>query len=86
MSLAEKCDICGKFTEPYVGNLSVKYIDMGDYDVKHRNYKESGCIYRVCNDCYQSVVRHLDILSYKNADKNTEETGVKNVRFEIKTM
>lgn len=74
MSLARKCDICGKFYENYgksnIGNLfnepnTIEFIYAGHSDMRLNRYD-------CCPECMAEITRVINILKAENPDHSRD--------------
>lgn len=64
MSNAKKCDLCGKYFEPYLiipyrGNKCYKYLEIHNYD-KHDYELNDAKTYDLCEACADSFEQWLE--------------------------
>lgn len=71
MSLAKKCDICGKFYEyyesPYMGFRSINGISFINID--HTQVYSTKVTRDCCPECMDSIKQHIESLSKKQVSE-----------------
>lgn len=66
MSLAEKCDICGQFTEPYIRNVrtpnkltNIREINFNEYNLIDGE-RFNNRYYKICQDCQNAFMEFVE--------------------------